>query len=216
MFKMSNSNKKTLVVFICLLLAIFALAGYNIYKKHQKYEVDRKVEKVFDFYSYAEILDKGEVLLQDGIRLLKDNLAFNYEKNNMNKLNIYAINDYNKYKKITNFNLVTNTISSSQLKDFMKLRKIINFENDYYMESYAQNYEGNLVGSTLEIQNYTDSIVTFKVVSYYCANEKYLGILESTPNCDYKKDIKTFTINNNSNLLRVNNYEELINILNYE
>lgn len=211
---MSNSNKKTLVVFICLLLAIFTIAGYNLYKRHQKYKVDRKVEKIFNLYSYAEILDKGEVLFQDGIRLLKDNLAFGFEKDSMNKLKIYAINDYNKYKKIINFNLVTNTISDSQLKDFMKLKKIISFENDYYMENYTEEYEGNLVGSTLEIQNHTDSLVTFKVVSYYCSNEKYLGILEKNPSCDYKSNVQTFTINNNNNLLRVNNYEELISILN--
>ncbi len=209
---MDSKNRRTLVIFIILIVLIISLGIFNLVKGLNKQEVDRKVDKIFGMYSFDEILNKGEELFLNGINILKDNKAFLYEKDNMNKTLIYSINGYNKYKKISNFSLVTNTISAEELDNFMNYKKIIYYENGYYMESYNNKYDGNFIGSILEIDSYNDETTTFKVESYYDENSEFVGIFEERKD-NYQTITSMFTINNESGLIRVDNYQELINIL---
>ena len=198
---MNSSDKKNLVIFILLIVAIVSILIFNVYK-NRKFEVDRKVEYIFDKFTYDSVFNEGKEMFFQTIKILNNKNGLEYERNN-----------YNHYKRITNFSLVTNVLKTSEINKFMDIKKIIKYENNYYIENYKEEYNKDYIGSILDIESYNDKYVYFKSVNYYCENSNYIGALENTPNCNYVTSNTKFTIILENNNLRVNDLEEIINIL---
>jgi len=208
---MKKEDKKTILIFIILIILIIGVLLFNIYKNKSN-NVDRKVEYIFNNLTYDMVYNKGADLFLEAVSLLKDNV-FEYEKNNNENIQYYSINDYNNYKKIKNSYKMTNILSNNALEKYMELKKIIKNENDYYIEDYKNNIDTNYIGSIIEIDKYNDNYVYFKSINYYCDNTKYIGILDSIPKCSYTSNESILTIINENNNLKINNIEEIQNIL---
>ena len=208
----NNNDKKSLIIFILLVVAIISIFIFNVYK-NKKLEVDRKIEYIFDNFTYDSVFNEGVDLFFQTIELLNQKNILKYERNRDESYKYYAINNYNHYRRITNFMLVTDTLKISEVEKFMKYKKIINYENSYYIETYNEEYNKDYIGSILDIESYDDKYVYFNSTNYYCDNGEYIGYLESEPNCNNTSINSKFTLTLENNNLRVNNLEEIINIL---
>lgn len=209
---MNSSDRKNLIIFILLIVAIMSIFIFNIYK-NRKLEVDRKVEYIFDRFAYSTVFNEGNDLFFQAVELLNKKNGLEYERNRDESYKYYAINNYNHYRRITNFMLVTDTLKISEVNKFMELKKIIKHENSYYIETYKEEYNKNYIGSILDIESYDDNYIYFNSTNYYCDNSEYIGPLESAPNCNYTSSNTKFTLTLENNNLRVNSLEEIINVL---
>lgn len=209
---MNSNDKKNLIIFILLIIAIIGISIFNVYK-NRDLKVDRKVIYIFNRFTYDTVLNEGNNLFFQTIELLNKKNSLEYERNRDESYKYYSINNYNNYRRITNFMLVTDTLKKSEINEFMKLKKIIKYENSYYIETYKEEYNKTYVGSILDIESYDNNFVYFNSTNYYCNNSEYIGSLEKTPNCDYTSSNTKFTLTLENNNLRVNSLEEIKNIL---
>lgn len=208
---MKKEDKNVLIIFVILILLIICLLIYNIYLNNKREVVDRKIEYIFDKYTYSAVLKQGTYLFFNTLKL-SDIKTFEYEKNN-NEINYYSINDYNKYKKIINYNLINDTLSSNEINKYLKDKKIIKYDNYYYIKNYSEKINYDYIGSIIEISNYDDKKVYFKSTNYYCKNEEFQGLLEREPECSYKNNITNFTIINENDFLRIDSYNDIAKII---
>ena len=109
--------------------------------------------------------------------------------------------------------IVTNTFSNDNIEKYMNYEKIIKHENNFYIESYIEEKTNNYIGSKLDISSYDNKYVYFKSINYYCENSDYLGKLDSNPKCNYTTSETNFALVLENNSLRINNFEEINNIL---
>lgn len=202
---MEKKDKLTLIVFIFLIVAIIFVVGVNSYKNRKLNDVDRKIEYIMG-YSYDTVLNKGYSLFFQTVNLL-NNSAFDYARNLDQSIRYYSINEINNYIKINNFSLAINNFSENGLKEFMEYKKIIYFENNYFMEDKKLN-TNNYIGSIIDIEKYDESSVLFKSVNYFCDNFNYLGILYEEPNCNYLKEESTFTVVFENNMFKINSIND--------
>ena len=209
---MYNSNKKTIIVFIFLILAIVTILFFNMFS-HRKLNVNRKIDYIFGKFTYNIAFKEGNDLFFQTIELLNAENTLEYEKNFDGKDKFYSINNYNNYRKIINFMIVTNTLKISEVTKFMELKKIIKHENNYYIENYKEEFNKNYIGSILEIEDYDSNYIYFKSLNYYCKDEKYIGKLNNTPECNYTRTETKITLTLENNNLRVNNLEEIKNVI---
>jgi len=209
---MNSNDRKNLIIFILLVIAIIGISIFNVYK-NRDLKVDRKVEYIFNRFTYDTVLNEGNNLFFQTIELLNKKNSLEYERNRNESYKYYSINNYNNYRRITNFMLVTDTLKKSEVNEFMKLKKIIKYENSYYIETYKEEYNKTYVGSILDIESYDNNFVYFNSTNYYCNNSEYIGSLEKAPNCDYTSSNTKFTLTLENNNLRVNSLEEIKNIL---
>jgi len=211
---MKEKDKITLLVFLGLIIVILGILKFNIYKNKKLDDVDRKVEYIFNELTYDQVYKKGNKLFLQSIELLTNSNVLEYEKDKNNKIIYYSINDYNNYKKIRNFYIVKTTLSSIETKKYMELKNIIEYENSYYIESNNKVFMKNdYIGSDIDIDSYDDKYVYFKIINYYCVDYKYIGIIENLPSCNYTNNESIFTLVLENNNLRVNNIEEIKNII---
>ena len=183
---------------------------YNIYN-NRKLDVYRKVEHYFNGLSYKEVYNRGSELLKEATLLLLDK-NLEYERNNSGKINYYSLDNNKEYKKLTNFWLVSNTFSEKEINKVMDYKKIINKENKYYIEKY-QSKDSKYIGSIIDIDSYDDLYVYFNSINYYCDNYDYIGVILEYPACNYQKTETKFSIVLENNRLKINNLEEIINII---
>lgn len=202
---MKKEDKITLIVFITLVIAILLVVGINAYKTKKLDNVDRKVEYIMG-YTYDDILNKGENLFLDTVELFKDKDVFEYVLDLNEKVRYYSINKKHNYVKITNFSIATNNFSRNTLNDYMEYKKIIHFENSYYMENEKIS-KSNYIGSMLDIDSYDDKQVIFKSTDYYCEERDYIGIIYEEPECDYIKKESKFYMINEGNIFKVNDID---------
>lgn len=207
---MEKNDKITLVVFIFLVIAIIFMIGFNVYKNKKLENVDRKVEYIMG-YSYNTVLNKGEELFFQTISLLNDKDVFEYEKTQNNSIKTYAINDITNYIKIKNFSLATNTFSNKSLKEYMDYKKIIIYDDHYYIENFNEK-TSNYIGSSIDIESYNNNKVYFKSTNYYCDNTEFIGNIVDLPNCDYEKEETMFSVIVENNLLRIFTIKDFIEI----
>lgn len=203
---MEKKDKITLIVFIFLIISIIFVVGVNSYKNRKLTNVDRKIEYIMG-YSYDTVLNKGSNLFLQTIELLNNKNVFEYTKNLDGSIKHYSIKDINNYVKITNFSLVTNTLSSNTLEDYINYKNIIYFENSYFMEDNKIE-KNNYIGSIIDINNYDNNKVNFKSINYYCDNSKYLGIIYEEPDCNYKKNETTFDIELENNMFKISSIND--------
>ena len=207
---MKNEDKKTLIIFFVIIFLILIVISYNIYK-NRKLDVNRKVEYIFNTLTYKDVYHKASELFNQATLLVLDK-GLNYEQNSNGKINYYSIDNYTKCKKITNFWLVNNTFSDKEINKFMEYKKIINKENNYYIEEY-KSQKSNYIGSIIEMDGYDESLVYFSSVNYYCENYEYIGVIDEEPDCNYEKEATKFSIILENNRIRINNLEEIKNII---
>ncbi len=211
---MKKNDEIILGIFIVVIILIGCI-GIYYYSSNKKGEdkVDRKVKLIFDKYTYNDVYEKGKEIFLEGINIFRDKNTITYDVDDFNKLRHYAILDYTNYLKITNFFVVDNVFSKNEVKKFMELNNIVEVENSYYIKSRITGVDSNYIGSMVEIDSYDDKLVNFKSTNYYCDNEEFKGILTDSPSCDYKKEESKFSIVLENNTLRLNNLEEIKNIL---
>lgn len=210
---MKDNDKKTLALFIVLIILIIGVGIFNMYKNKALNNIDRKIEYIFNNLTYDNVYQEGTKLFFQTIDLINNKYVFTYEKDANGKVKLYSINEYNNYRKIQNFMLVSNTLKQNELEKYINLKKIIKHENNYYIETYQEEYNNKYVGSIIDIKNYDNDYVYFTSTNYYCENYKYLGLLEDEPNCNHTTTNSEFTIVLENNNLRINNLEDIINIL---
>ena len=203
---MEKKDKITLVVFIFLIIAIIFVVGISSYKTRKLVNVDRKIEYIMG-YSYDSVLNKGSSLFLQTIELLNNKEVFDYAQNFDESIKYYSINDVNKYVKIINFSLAINTLSSSALEEYMNYKKIIYFENNYFMED-AKMEKNNYIGSIIDIDRYDNNYVYFKNTNYYCNNSEYLGIMYEEPNCEFTKNDSMFVMKLENNMFKIDNIKD--------
>jgi len=209
-----KNNKITLSTFITLIIAIIVLLIYNIIQNNKLNNVDRKIEYIFNNYTYDRVYINGSNLFFKAIELLNNNEIFIFEKDDNNIIKNYVINDEKEYKKINNFNIVSNILSDHEIKKYMNLNGIIKYENNYYIvSSEKEKINNKYIGSILDIYSYDDKYVYFKSINYYCENYEYIGLLDDIPNCKYTSDETKFTLILENNNLRISNLEEIRSIL---
>lgn len=208
---MKKKDIITLVIFVLLILAIIGVFIVHNNKNRKLDNVDRKVEYIFDNYSYDAVYKVGEKLFFQTIDLLNGN-GLEYEKNSDGQIKLYSINNYNNYKKITNSTQFTNIFSDLALNDFMKYKKIIKHENNYYVE-LSNNTSNKYIGSIVDIVSYDTKYVYFTAENYYCDNYNYIGKIKEVPSCNYTKDNTSFVLLLEQNNLKMNSIEELKLIL---
>ena len=202
---MKKDEIKTLIIFIILVASIILVVGVNYQKNKKLNDVDRKIEFIFG-YTYDSVLVKGEELFLETISLFNDKTVFEFEKNLEESIKKYAINGVTDYKKITNFSIAINSFTEKSLQDYMDYKKIIYFENDYYIESNKIN-DNNYIGSNLKISDFSNNKVYFKSIDYYCNNYEYLGIIDELPKCNYTIKESNFIIELENNIFKVSDIE---------
>lgn len=207
---MEKKDKITLIVFIFLVVAIIFVVGVNAYKTKPLKNVDRKIEYIMGL-SYNTVLNKGEELFFRTMNLLNDKEVFEYERNLNNSIKTYAIKDVTNYIKIKNFSLATNTFSNKSLKEYMDYKKIIYYENSYYMENFNES-TSNYIGSSIDIESYNNDKVYFKSINYYCDNTDFIGSINALPTCEYTKKETMFSIVKENNMLRIFTIKDFIEI----
>lgn len=210
---MNNNDKKTLIVFAILVILIVGIFVFNNFKDKKIDNIDRKVTYIFNNLTYDGVYNASSKLFLQAIDLLNKRNVFEYEKDNSGNIKYYAINNHNQYRKIQNFVIVSNTFAKEEVIKYMDYKKIIKYENSYYIETYTEELNQNYVGSILDIDTYNDKYVYFKSINYYCENSNYLGLLDEEPNCSYTSNKTNFTIVLENNNLRINDLEEIKNIM---
>jgi len=164
-------------------------------------------------YSYDSVLNKGESLFQDTMELLLNEDVFDYAKNTNGKITYYSINKINTYKKIKNFSIVKNILNENSIKDYMEYKNIIYYEDSYYINN-EEIINTNYIGSIIDILSYDDEKVIFNSINYYCDNNKYIGILNEKPTCNYETKETKFSIDFIDNTFRISNLEDFKQIIN--
>ncbi len=203
---MKKEDIKYLVIFIILIVLILSVFIYDCYK-NRMIEVDRKVDYIFNYYSYPEALNNSQDLFFKAIDILDiNNLVLEKDK-------IYSIKNYNKYQKILNFNEVTNVLSHEEVQKYMDLKKIIYFEDNYYIESYKEEYNQDYIGSMIDLINYDNDNIYLTATNYYCHNYDYIGLLNNKPDCDYTSNVITFTVGMENNNLRINDISNIVKVI---
>lgn len=210
---MKKDDKLTLILFISLILLIGGLLIFNIYKNNKDKDVDRKIKYIFDELTYNDVYEKSSKLFTQGIELLNNKDIYNFEKDNNSKIKYYSIKGYNYYKKILNFTIVNNTFKESEVTKYMDLKKIINYENNYYIKKIEEEENNKYIGSIIKIESYDSKYVYFRSTNYYCENSSYIGLLEDVPSCNYQSTETNFTVIYENNKLKINSLEEIENIL---
>ena len=207
---MKKNDIKYIVIFILLIILIVGTIIFSHLKNKSLNDVDRKIEYIFNNLTYDNVLNMSKNTFNNALKLVKND--FEYEVNE-DEFVLYSINDYNNYKKILNYSLISSTLKNNIIDSFLNNKKIINYKNEYYIESYDNNYNKDYVGSILSINNHGDKFVTIKSTNYYCENSKFVGVMNNEPNCEYTKTESKFTLSLENNLLKVNNLEEIERIL---
>ncbi|MBE6156319.1 MAG: hypothetical protein E7161_01045 [Firmicutes bacterium] len=211
---MKEKDKLTLFVFIGLIVIILGILVFNIYKTKKLDNVDRRVEYIFNNLTYDNVFNKGSELFLQTIKLLNNSDIWEFERDVNGKIIYYAINNYNQYKKIRNFHIVNTTLNSVEIQKYMNEKNIIKYENNYYIETNNdEELKSNYIGSNIEIKSYDNNYVYFKCINYYCDDYEYNGIIEEIPSCNYTDSESIFTLVLENNNLRVNNLEEIRNII---
>ena len=207
---MKKNDIKYIVIFILLIVLIVGTIIFSNLKNKPLNNVDRKIEYIFNNLTYDNVLNMSRSVFDNALKLVRND--YEYEIDN-NEIELYSINNYNKYKKILNYSLISSTLKNNIIESFLNSKKIINYKNEYYIESYDNNYNRDYIGSILSINNHGKDFVTIKSTNYYCENSKFIGILNTEPDCDYTKTESKFTLSLENNLLKVNNLEEIERIL---
>ncbi len=209
---MKKEDIRVVILFIVLILLIISVLIFNSYKFRKRENVNRKLEYIFEKYTYANILDDGTKLFFDGLNILNNN-NLSFEKNKNDSIKYYSIKDYSTYKKILNMDNLFNIFSKDITEDYMKDKKIIKYNDEYYIENYVQNINKDYIGSNVEISSYDDNYVYFNSVNYYCKNEEYIGLITDEPNCDYVSTKTNFKVILEGSSLRILDYHELLKII---
>jgi len=203
---MEKKDKLTIIVFIFLIISIIIVIGINIYQNRKLNNIDRKIEYIMG-YTYDTVLNKGEKLFLQTIELFNNKNIFEYSKDLSNSVKYYVIGDKQNYLKINNFSIAKNNFSNNALEKYMEYKKIIKFENNYYIEDIKIE-KNDFIGSIVEIDNYDNKKVYFNSTNYYCENGEYIGILEKTPNCNFTKSETRFSIELQNGLFKISDIEE--------
>ncbi len=209
---MKREDIRTLLLFIIIVLLIGLCCLYNDYRNRTLNNIDRKVDVIFNKYSYDLMVEQGQTLFFDTIKFLNSE-NYGYEEEFGGDIRIYTINDYNRYKKIVNFSVIKDLINSTELANFMNLKKIINYEDEFYIESYKEEINENYIGSIIELMNYDTNFANFKSTNYYCENANYQGLLTNAPNCNYTFTETNYSLNLEGNILKINNIEDIYKII---
>lgn len=205
---MKKENIRTIILFIILILLIGLLFVYHDYKNRDKKDVDRKVELFYNKYSYDDVYKQANLLFFNTIKIL-NNDNFDYEKDSNNDVIYYAIDGYTRYKKIMNFNVVTNTLKNTEVSKFMELKKIIEKDNEYYIEEYDEELNLNYIGSIIDIKDHDDNYVYLESLNYYCENTNFMGYLTEKPNCKYQEEKTTFKMELENDNFRISNIDDI-------
>jgi len=205
---MKKSDAISLTTFMVLLVLICSVIIFNIYKNCSNEFVDRRIEYVFDDLTYNNVYEKSSKLFVDSISLLNNEDVYFYEKDNDN-IKYYAINGDVNYKKILNFDKVTNTFKVSEVAKYMNLKKIISSNNDYYLKDFIKEKNADYIGSIVTFDSYDSNYAYFKSLNYYCEGYEYVGILENAPSNKCRVSNTNFTIIYENKKLRINDLEEI-------
>ena len=207
---MKKNDIKYIIIFILLIVLIVGTIIFSYLKNKPLNDVDRKIEYIFNNLTYDDVLNMSKKTFNNALKLIKND--FDYEVDG-DELVLYSINDYNNYKKILNYSLINSTLKSNIINNYLYNKKIIQYKNEYYIESYENSYNKNYVGSILSINNHGYKFVTIKSINYYCENSNFIGAINTEPECEYTKTDTKFTLSLENNLLKVNNLEEIERIL---
>ena len=119
---MKRESRRIIILFILLILLFGLIYIYNDYK-NRDINVDRKVNLLFNKYSYEEVVKESKKLFLDAIYISNSN-NLDIELNRLNRINYYVINDYNNYKKIINEGIIITTLTKEDTNKYMKIKRI--------------------------------------------------------------------------------------------
>ena len=200
-------NKKDdiyyIISFIICIIGIIVIIIINLVDFTPK-NVNRKFNLVLDKYTYASVIRKSENLLTDAVKAITDQFEFEDEEYKINK---------KTYQKITNSYIIKSTFSSNTINDFLDYKKIVVEDNSYYLLKEEKESNYSLVGHKIDVKDSKDNIITISVDNYYCTNSEYEGIVDK-PNCEYTINKSTFDIIVENDLFKINDYKEILNIIN--
>ena len=208
---MKSNDKKNLVIFSILIVLLVVLIIYNFIINNKIENINRKIKYIFNDYTYDEVYNRSSVLFNNAIKLLNNN--FEYQKDKNGKDQYFSIQNYNKYRRIIDFDLITSSLSYEEINNYLDKHQIIIDNNKYYIKFYNSNLPGTYVGSLININSYDGSYVYFNSQNFYCDNYEYIGIIEEVPNCKYETTNTTFTLVLEDDILKLANLNEFESIL---
>lgn len=202
----------TILFILILLLSIMLVDYFQIEKKEEKVKpIERtKIEYIMGDISYPQALKKGEDYFLETIKLLRgETLEFNTDNNGDDI--IYEVEKVNGYKLITNYSLINKFLSHEAIETFNNEFQIKYYENKYYIKNYYFEPNNNYVGSILNITTHDEEYINFNVLSYYCEDGEFVGILKEKPTCKIIDEKQTnYSLIKESNLLKVNDINEFL------
>ncbi len=205
-----KENKRIIILYILLILIFSLLFVYEKYRD-KKLDVDRKVEMIFNEYSYNDAISMSNRLFLDTMYILNTN-NLKVELNSIDRIRYYIFDDNKSYKKIIDEGKIYNTLADKDLEIYMEEKRIIKQDNSYYIEDYIDECNEDYIGSMLSVKEYNDKEIVFNSVNYYLKDGNYKGLLDEEPKYDSKKEIE-FRIILENNSLKITDIEKLMEIL---
>lgn len=191
---------------------IGGLGLYNYLKNSGNQDIDRKVHHIFNKYSYGLVVREGKDLFINTVKYSNIN-NFEYERDDKRDIKYYALENCTKCKKILNINELFNRVTIADFTKFRNDYQIIEQKNSYYMADSKEKINQNYIGSIVKLKSYDENYAYFESTNYYCQNDKYIGLLEQEPSCEYTKTITNFKVTDENNTLKIVDLEEISKIL---
>ncbi len=208
---MNKEDKKTILLFIALIIGILFVFLLNVYR-NKSVEADRKKEaNILGRYSYSIMEKDGIKLFFDAVKLLDP--AHNLEFESVNdRINLYSFGEYEDYKKIINFNIISDVLSTDSIKYYINNYNIVENGLDYYYKG-TSSIPNDYVGSIINIDSYNDKEVTFSNANYFCENSTFIGELSDEPDCNFIKNETIFRIILENDNLRIKDFQDIEDLL---
>ena len=92
------------------------------------------------------------------------------------------------------------------------MKKIINRDNNYYIEDYVDEYNKDYIGSMLNVKEYNDKEIVFNSINYYLKDGEYKGLFDEEPIYDSKKEIE-FRVVFEDSILKITDIDKLMEII---
>ena len=204
-----EENKRIVILYILLILIFSLLFVYEKYID-RKNDVDRKVDKLFNKYTYNEAVEISNNLFINAMELLNTN-NLKIEINNAERIKYYVF-DNKTYKKIIEDGKMLNTFAHKDLEKYIEMKKIINRDNNYYIEDYVDEYNKDYIGSMLNVKEYNDKEIVFNSINYYLKDGEYKGLFDEEPIYDSKKEIE-FRVVFEDSILKITDIDKLMEII---
>lgn len=202
---------------VLVIIIVFILFGLFIYKDYINYKEsssknDRtKVEYIFNSMNEDKAKSIGENIFINVIKVISYDY-FEVEKDVRDLDNIYNI-DNNSYVRVLNYNVIKDLFNNKDYLYYSESLGYKNVDNLDYIKVFSKDIDTSYVGSIIKVIDYDEDTISYESNNYYCSDYKFIGILDSIPECNIiKNTTSSFKLRKYNNSIRVNDINDFIGI----